>query len=129
MDKQILARDDFERNIDLNLLIRFSYRKWGICLVCFRFKYIFQNIDYSPNEIEKAKDMDKSKSLEDVLARSVGKWGWFQVWFGVIIYLYESAYAPCVYGPMFTDFTPNHHCIQNENQTFSSEIWENEINR
>jgi len=83
----------------------------------------------SPNEIEKAKDMDKSKSLEDVLARSVGKWGWFQVWFGVIIYLYESAYAPCVYGPMFTDFTPNHHCIQNENQTFSSEIWENEINR
>merc|ERR1719323_1531799 len=53
----------------------------------------------SPNEIEKAKDMDKSKSLEDVLARSVGKWGWFQVWFGVIIYLYESACLPACMVP------------------------------
>ena len=56
---------------------------------------------FSQNEIEKAKE-DKAKTLDDVLARSVGKWGWFQVWFGIIATLYETVYAPCVYGPMFT---------------------------
>ena len=79
------------------------------------------------NDIEKAKD--KAKTLDDVLAESVGKWGWFQVWFGIIIYLYESAYAPCVYGPMFTDFTPDHHCITNANETFNVSKWEVEDNR
>ena len=83
---------------------------------------------YSQNDIEKARE-DKAKTLDDVLARSVGKWGWFQAWLGVILFLYETAYAPCVYGPMFTDFTPNHHCIASENDTFSQEIWEVEENR
>ena len=50
----------------------------------------------SQNDIEKAKE-DKARTLDDVLAESVGKWGWFQIWFGVIIYLYESAYAPVTY--------------------------------
>ena len=89
----------------------------------FNFKSVF-----SPNDIEKAKE-DKARTLDDVLAESVGKWGWFQVWFGIIIYLYESAYAPCVYGPMFTDFTPDHHCITNANETFNVSKWEVEDNR
>jgi len=80
------------------------------------------------NDFEKPKE-EKARSLDDVLAESVGKWGWFQIWFGVIIWLYESAYAPCVYGPIYADFTPNHHCISSENETFSQEIWENETNR
>ena len=80
------------------------------------------------NDIEKAKD--KAKTLDDVLAESVGKWGCFQVWFGIIIYLYESAYAPCVYGPMFTDFTPDHHCADGlANNTFDASVWEVEDNR
>jgi len=80
------------------------------------------------NDIEKAKD--KAKTLDDVLAESVGKWGWFQVWFGIIIYLYESAYAPCVYGPMFTDFTPDHHCADGlANKTFDVAVWDVEDNR
>ena len=33
---------------------------------------------FSPNDIEKAKE-DKARTLDDVLAESVGKWGWFQV--------------------------------------------------
>ena len=82
----------------------------------------------SQNDIEKAKE-DKARTLDDVLAESVGKWGWFQIWFGVIIYLYESAYAPCVYGPMFTDFTPDHHCVTSINDTFDISKWEVEDNR
>merc|ERR1712186_102342 len=65
------------------------------------------------NDIEKAKD--KAKTLDDVLAESVGKWGWFQVWFGIIIYLYESAYAPCVDGLA--------------NKTFDVAVWDVEDNR
>ena len=47
----------------------------------------------------------------------------------MIIYLYESAYAPCVYGPMFTDFTPDHHCVASVNETFNISKWEVEDNR
>jgi len=86
-----------------------------------------QNI-HSQNEIEKAKE-DKAKTLDDVLSRSVGKWGWFQVWFGIICTLYETVYAPCVYGPMFTDYTPKHHCIDNVNDTFNYTTWQDEENR
>merc|ERR1712223_164966 len=76
-------------------------------------------INKSGNEIEKAKE-NKVKSLDDVLLESVGKWGWFQIWFlGLVINFSLAAYAPGVYGAMFTDFKPKHHCSEDEGEVFN----------
>ena len=70
------------------------------------------------------------KSLDDVLLESVGKWGWFQVWFfGLVINFYLAAYAPGVYGAMFTDFKPKHHCSEDEGEVFNFTKWEDESQR
>ena len=67
------------------------------------------------------------KSLDDVLLESVGKWGWFQVWFfGLVINFYLAAYAPGVYGAMYTDFKPKHHCAEEEEELFNMTKWEDE---
>ena len=87
---------------------------------------IFHSSIYSENEIEKAKE-NKVKSLDDVLLESVGKWGWFQVWFfGLVINFYLAAYAPGVYGAMYTDFKPKHHCAEDDEEIFNLTKWENE---
>ena len=66
------------------------------------------------------------KSLDDVLLESVGKWGWFQVWFfGLVINFYLAAYAPGVYGAMYTDFKPKHHCAEEEDEIFNLTKWNN----
>jgi len=86
-------------------------------------------INKSENEIEKAKEKEV-KSLDDVLLESVGKWGWFQVWFfGLVINFYLAAYAPGVYGAMFTDFKPKHHCSEDEGEVFNFTKWEDESHR
>merc|ERR1712172_91017 len=88
-----------------------------------------------PEEHEKKKgvkrngDCDEGSSkpadLEDVLAESVGEWGWFQTWIGAIFFFCQATMAPGVYGAVFTDYTPKHYCVNNSSEEeFNMTVWD-----
>ena len=62
--------------------------------------------------------------LEDVLAKSVGEWGWFQTWIGVIFFYCQATMAPGVYGALFTDYTPKHYCVKSQEVEFNMTVWD-----
>ena len=65
----------------------------------------------------------KQVHLEDVLAESVGEWGWFQVWIGAIFFFCQATMAPGVYAAVFTDYTPKHYCV-NTSEEFNLTVWD-----
>ena len=65
----------------------------------------------------------KQVHLEDVLAESVGEWGWFQVWIGAIFFFCQATMAPGVYAAVFTDYTPKHYCV-NTSEEFNMTVWD-----
>ena len=65
----------------------------------------------------------KQVHLEDVLAESVGEWGWFQVWIGAIFFFCQATMAPGVYAAVFTDYTPKHYCV-NTSEVFNLTVWD-----
>ena len=69
------------------------------------------------------------KSLDDVLSESVGKFGIFQAWILFICFFCQATFAPAIYGSVFTDFTPKHHCAEDQHEVFNFSRWENETSR
>ena len=78
---------------------------------------------------EKTKGEVKSVDLEDVLEESVGRVGWFQAWVGLILFFCQATMAPGVYGAVFTDYTPRHHCTNTSAGQFNLTAWEDEESR
>ena len=71
-------------------------------------------------------EIKKSKHLDDVLRDYVGKFGFFQAWLLLLLFFCQATFAPAIYGSVFTDFTPNHHCAQEEVEAFNLTKWEDE---
>ena len=69
-------------------------------------------------------DARKPADLEDVLAESVGEWGWFQTWVGAIFFFCQATMAPGVYGAVFTDYTPKHYCVNSSEKEFNLTVWD-----
>ena len=69
---------------------------------------------------------EKPTDLEDMLEESVGRVGWFQVWAGLIMFFCQATMAPGVYGAVFTDFTPKHHCVSSQEHVFNETLWKQE---
>ena len=61
--------------------------------------------------------------LEDVLAESVGRWGWFQTRIGLIFFFCQATMAPGVYAALFTDYTPKHYCVNSSEEEFNITVW------
>ena len=80
------------------------------------------------DKVAKTEDCDegsiKRADLEDVLAESVGQWGWFQTWIGAIFFFCQATMAPGVYGALFTDFTPEHYCVNSSEEEFNMTVWD-----
>ena len=72
---------------------------------------------------------EKNKDLESVLEESVGRVGWFQLRTGLILSFCLATMAPGVYGAVFTDFTPRHHCVEGEEEGFNKTLWSQEESR
>ena len=77
---------------------------------------------------EPIQNNEKTAELEDVLEESVGRFGWFQAWTGLLLFFCQATMAPGVYGAVFTDFTPRHHCAEGD-QTFNLTVWNEEEQR
>eukprot|EP00091_Calanus_sinicus_P023459 TRINITY_DN7934_c0_g1_i2.p1 TRINITY_DN7934_c0_g1~~TRINITY_DN7934_c0_g1_i2.p1 ORF type:complete len:212 (+),score=54.76 TRINITY_DN7934_c0_g1_i2:85-720(+) len=71
----------------------------------------------------------KLEDLDDVLLESVGKFGLFQAWLLLLLFFCQATFAPAIYGSVFTDFTPKHHCAQDELEAFNLTKWEDEEQR
>ena len=71
-----------------------------------------------------AEGSSKRADLEDVLAESVGQWGWFQTWIGAIFFFCQATMAPGVYAALFTDFTPKHYCVNRSEEEFNMTVWD-----
>jgi len=87
-----------------------------------------------PEKMEKNQKDQKilnfqQKSLDDVLSESVGKFGIFQAWILFICFFCQATFAPAIYGSVFTDFTPKHHCAEYQHEVFNISRWENETSR
>ena len=80
------------------------------------------------DKVAKTEDCDegsiKRADLEDVLAESVGQWGWFQTWIGAIFFFCQATMAPGVYGALFTDYTPKHYCVNSSEEEFNMTVWD-----
>ena len=84
--------------------------------------------EHEKKDVKRNGDCDESSSkpadLEDVLAESVGQWGWFQTWIGAIFFFCQATMAPGVYGAVFTDFTPKHYCANTSDEEFNMTVWD-----
>ena len=77
----------------------------------------------------KVNDPNKTKDLDTTLAESVGKFGWFQVWLLAILFFCQATFATGVYTSVFSDYTPRHHCVGDQEEAFNLTKWEEESER
>eukprot|EP00092_Neocalanus_flemingeri_P048060 GFUD01054722.1.p1 GENE.GFUD01054722.1~~GFUD01054722.1.p1 ORF type:complete len:119 (+),score=33.58 GFUD01054722.1:254-610(+) len=71
----------------------------------------------------------KYNDLDTILSESVGNFGWFQVWLVAILFFCQATFATGVYTSVFTDYTPKHHCAQEELERFNLTKWKEESER
>ena len=77
----------------------------------------------------KVNDPNTKKDLDTILAESVGKFGWFQVWLLAILFFCQATFATGVYTSVFSDYTPRHHCVTDMEEEFNLTKWEEESER
>ena len=74
-------------------------------------------------------EMKKPKELDVILSESVGKFGLFQAWLLFLLFFCQATFAPAIYGSVFTDYTPKHHCVRDGLETFNLTKWKDEEQR
>ena len=74
-------------------------------------------------------DEKNPTNLDNILIDSVGRFGLFQAWLLFLLFFCQATFAPAIYGSVFTDFTPKHHCVREEVEEFNLTKWEKEDNR
>ena len=74
-------------------------------------------------KISDEKEIKKPKSLDNILIDSVGRFGLFQAWLLFLLFFCQATFAPAIYGSVFTDFTPKHHCSREEVEEFNLTKW------
>ena len=75
------------------------------------------------------KETKKPKKFDNILTDSVGMFGLFQAWLLFLLFFCQATFAPAIYGSVFTDFTPKHHCAREELEVFNLTKWEEKDNR
>ena len=74
-------------------------------------------------------EIKKPINLDVILNDSVGKFGFFQAWLLLLLFFCQATFAPAIYGSVFTDFTPKHHCAGEGLEGFNLSRWEDEDQR